>query len=765
MELHSIRLGAIAAPRSRPITSYTLPFAAAALLIGASAPAVAAHGDYTQSQAQAGHQVFTQHCQQCHGSNLQGKAGPPLKGKAFASSLRYSQMTAKQLYHFIKTQMPKSNPGGLTNKQYLRVLSYILSKNGYPKGSKPLTEKSVDSINLLPYLAAAAKSSPPRADDPLRTTEGPGGSEKSLRSEAMNSFTKSCGPGARCAALATATLAAALMAQGPAAQAKQSAKQSNEITKSSDTTVKVHGTVPAQADVNVTDKQMQAAGQDAKNWLLHGRDYANQRFSPLKQINDDNVNTLKPAALIQTGMTASFETTPEVVDGVMYVTTPVVDNQMKIMAFNAVDGTRIWSTTYNVGAHKICCGPVNRGPAVAYGKVYVTTLDDKVIAFDAKTGHKVWEKQIANPQAGYSETMTPQVYDGKVIVGSSGGEWAIRGFVEALDAKTGKQVWKWNSTDPKSFEGDSWKSGGGMVWTTPAIDAKRGLVIFATGNPNPDLNGTHRKGDNLWTDSIVALNVDNGKLKWAYQEVKHDVWDYDAVSNVVLFDVHENGKTIPAVGEAGKVGWFFIVNRNTGKLIGKSAAFVPMSKNMFSKPTKKGVNMLPGANGGSEWSPPAYSPDTHMAYVLGLNQLMTFTTQEPTNLKGHIRLGSTFKNVKGDKAIQNGTFTAIDVDTGKIAWQAKTPQPMMGGALATAGNLVFTGEGDGWFDAFNAKSGKKLWRYNLGAGVNAPPITYEVDGTQYVAVAAGGNFQIDFPRGDTIAIFALSKQEQQQASK
>ncbi|MEJ2432831.1 MAG: hypothetical protein P8Y53_06570, partial [Pseudolabrys sp.] len=300
MELHSIRLGAIAAPRSRPITSYTLPFAAAALLIGASA---------------------------------QGKAGPPLKGKAFASSLRYSQMTGKQLYHFIKTQMPKSNPGGLTNKQYLRVLSYILSKNGYPKGSKPLTEKSVDSINLLPYLAAAAKSSPPRADDPLRTTEGPGGSEKSLRSEAMNSFTKSCGPGPRCAALATATLAAALMAQGPAAQAKQSANQSNEITKSSDTTVKVHGTVPAQADVNVTDKQMQAAGQDAKNWLLHGRDYANQRFSPLKQINDDNVNTLKPAALIQTGMTASFEATPEVVDGVMYVTTPVVDNQMKIMAF------------------------------------------------------------------------------------------------------------------------------------------------------------------------------------------------------------------------------------------------------------------------------------------------------------------------------------------------------------------------------------------------------------------------------------------------
>jgi len=584
----------------------------------------------------------------------------------------------------------------------------------------------------------------------------------------MNSL-KSRRAGPRGLALAAATLAAALMAQSPTLaknnKSGTTGAATNEIANGNDTNVTVHGTVPSGADVDVSDQAMKSADKNIKDWLLHGRNYANQRYSPLKQINDSNVDTLKPAALIQTGMTASFETTPIVVDGVMYATTPVVDNKMKIMAFNAVTGARIWETTYDVGTHKICCGPVNRGPAVAYGKVYVATLDAKLVAFDAKDGHKLWETKLADPRAGYSETMTPQVYDGKVIVGSSGGEWAIRGFVEALDAKTGKQLWKWNSTDSNSFEGDSWKSGGGMVWTTPAIDAKRGLVIFATGNPNPDLNGTQRKGDNLWTDSIVALNVDNGKLKWAYQEVKHDVWDYDAVSNVVLFDVHEHGKTIPAAGEAGKVGWFFIVNRETGKLIRKSAPFVPMSKNMFSTPTKQGVEMLPGANGGAEWSPPAYSPDTHMAYILGLNQLMTFTTQEPTNIPGHIRLGSTFKNVKGDKAQQSGTFTAIDVDTGKIAWQARTPQPMMGGALATAGNLAFTGEGNGWFDAFDAKTGKKLWRYNLGAGVNAPPITYEVKGKQYVAVAAGGNYQLDFPRGDTVAIFSLSKTAQKQASK
>jgi alcohol dehydrogenase (cytochrome c) len=565
-------------------------------------------------------------------------------------------------------------------------------------------------------------------------------------------------------ALMLGTAALAITVAVPDTRAQAQPKTSPEVgTNAStpagenDTVLTVAGTVPSSANVNVTDQQMKAAANDAKDWILHGRTYSNQRFSPLKQINADNVGKLAPVALIQTGMTASFETTPIVVDGVMYATTPVVGNKMKIMAFNAATGERIWEATYNLGNFQICCGPVNRGVAVGYGNVYVATLDDKVIALDAKDGHKVWEKQVADPRPGYSETMAPQLYDGKVIVGSSGGEWAIRGFVAALDAKTGKQLWRWNSTDPKSFAGSSWKSGGGMVWTTPAIDTERGLLIFSTGNPNPDLSGTARKGDNLWTDSIVALDVNTGKLKWYYQEVKHDVWDYDATSNVVLFDVNENGKTVPAAGEAGKVGWFFIVNRETGKLIRKSAPFVMMSKNMFTTPTKKGVEMLPGANGGDEWSPPAYSPETHDVYIPAMNQLMTFTVSKVNNIPGALRLGSTFANVKGDKALQNGPFVAVNVDTGKIDWQVMTPEPMIGGALATAGNLVFTGEGNGWFEAFDAKTGKKLWRFNLSAGVNAPPITYEVDGTQYVAVAAGGNFQLGYPYGDVIAIFKLSQ--------
>jgi len=211
---------------------------------------------------------------------------------------------------------------------------------------------------------------------------------------------------------------------------------------------------------------------------------------------------------------------------------------------------------------------------------------------------------------------------------------------------------------------------------------------------------------------------------------------------------------VPAAGEAGKVGWFFIVNRNTGKLIRKSEPYVKMSKNMFSMPTKKGVVMLPGANGGAEWSPAAYSPQTHNVYVLGMDQLMNFTTQPANAAPGHIRLGSAFTNVKPG-GLQDGRFVAINVDTGKVAWTAMTAQPLIGGALATASNLVFMGEGNGDLDAFDATTGQKLWSFNLGAGVNAPPITYEVNGEQYLAVAAGGNFQLDYPLGDTVAIFRL----------
>jgi alcohol dehydrogenase (cytochrome c) len=534
----------------------------------------------------------------------------------------------------------------------------------------------------------------------------------------------------------------------------QSTATSNEIVRAAAPTRHVFTPIAAGSDVTITDGMLSGAAQSSNDWLLHGRTWDNQRYSPLDQITSENVKSLSLVGLLQTGMTASFETTPIVVNGVMYATTPVVNGQMKIMAFNAATGSRYWESTYNLGTFRICCGPVNRGPVVAYGNVYVLTLDDHLVALDARTGELRWQVQVANPNSGYSETMTPQIYNGMLVVGSAGGEWAIRGFVAAYDAHTGKQRWRWNSTDPKSYAGNSWQSGGAMTWTTPAFDPQLGLMIFSTGNPNPDLYGNSRKGDNLWSDSIVALDVNTGHLRWYYQEVKHDVWDYDAVSPVVLFDVHQGGETIPAAGEAGKVGWFFIVDRRTGRLIRKSDPYVLFTKNAFTTPTKAGVDMLPGANGGAEWSPAAYSPKTHLVYVPAMDQLMKFTTQPAKTVSGQLRLGSAFVNVT-PHGVQDGRFVAIDTETGKIAWTYMTPQPLMGGALVTAGNLAFTGEGDGNFDAIDATTGKLVWQYNLGAGVNAPPITYAVNGTQYVAVAAGGNFQLNYPYGDAIAIFRL----------
>jgi alcohol dehydrogenase (cytochrome c) len=670
-------------------------FSALAVLLAAGTTHAAQQGYYTRAQAVSGATVYSATCSQCHGVNMQGGSGPPLTGQAFKAYVGKTG-TAATLFDFISRQMPADKPGSLTQQQYLDVTAYILSRNGYPAGDVPLTKNALPNVQLGGGNMAAAPKGPKNAKG------------------ATN----------------------------------------NEIIRAAAPTNTVFAKLPAGANVNVTDAMMAGAETDTANWLLHGRTYDNQRYSPLTQINDGNINGLQLVGLAQTGMTASFETTPLVINGVMYLTTPTVANKMKTMAIDATNGRPIWESVYSLGAFQICCGPVNRGPAAGYGMIYVLTLDDKLLALDATTGKLRWQSTVADPSVGYSETMTPQVYDGMVVIGSAGGEWPIRGFVAAYDAHSGKQRWRFDTTDPKTYGGDSWKRGGGMVWTTPAIDRQLGLVIFCTGNPNPDLNGTYRPGDNKWSDSIVALDVHTGKLKWGYQQIKHDVWDYDAVSPVMLFDVHQNGQTIPAAGEAGKVGWFFIVDRRNGKLIRKSDPYVAMSKNMFSQPTAKGVVMLPGANGGAEWSPAAWSPQTHYAYVLGMDQLMKFATHPEPYQSGRIRLGSAFSNIE-PHGVQDGRFVAIDTDTGKIAWTVMTPQPLIGGALATAGNLAFYGEGNGWFDAVDAKTGKPLWRFNLGAGVNAPPITYSVGGTQYIAVAAGGNFQLSFPYGDTVAIFRL----------
>ncbi|HUH92948.1 MAG TPA: PQQ-binding-like beta-propeller repeat protein [Casimicrobiaceae bacterium] len=527
----------------------------------------------------------------------------------------------------------------------------------------------------------------------------------------------------------------------------------------------------------ITQSMLDNAAKDGKNWLHSNGNYDNTRYYPGKQITSENVSRLKPAFVFQTAVLESMETAPIVDNGVMFLTTSF----NHVYAIDAATGEEYWHYKHKLGPIvTVCCGNNNRGVAISEGKLYMGTIDAKLVALDAKTGKVLWETQIADPDKGYSETMAPVVVDGKVIIGTNGGEYGIRGFVKAFDANDGKLLWTFYTIPEKGHEGvwakddatgrdehrniDAEKAGfakdssffdklGGGVWMTPAIDRKTHTIVFVVGNPSPDLYGAIRPGDNLYTDSMVAIDLDKGTYKWHLQFVPHDVWDLDAVSPVILTQARDkSGKMVDVAIHGGKTGHVYVVDRASGKLIRFSEAMIPQ-ENMWVLPTKEGARMLPGANGGVEWSPMAINPGLHLAYAANLHQPMTYSVEEVPYPGGKLWLGGAFKVIPTEE--QWGQLVAVNLDTGKIAWKHKTPQPLIGGVLATAGNVVFNGEANGWFKAFDAKDGRELWKYNCGAGVNAPAVSYMVGGKQYVAVAAGGNNQIDSKRGNSVFVFAL----------
>jgi PQQ-dependent dehydrogenase (methanol/ethanol family) len=526
----------------------------------------------------------------------------------------------------------------------------------------------------------------------------------------------------------------------------------------------------------VTQDQLNAAAGDSNNFLHTNGNYDQTRYFPGKQIDTSNVGKLHPAWIFQTEVKESMETTPIVVNGVMYVTTSF-DH---VYALNAKTGEEYWHYKHAMGpVTTYCCGPNNRGVAVYDDKVYLATLDSKLIALDAKTGSIVWQTQIADPTLGYSETMAPTAVNGKILIGTNGGEYGIRGFVRAYDAKTGKLIWNFDTTAEKSVgvwathdatghdmhrdieaekaqlakTGDPYKTVGGGVWQNPSVDLKTNRIFFVVGNPSPDLDGAIRPGDNLYTESLVSVDLDTGKYVCHFQFIPHDVWDLDAVSPTVLVDAKDkDGNVVPAVIHGNKIGNVFVNSRKDCSLIRFSEPMVSQ-EGMWTLPTAEGARMLPGANGGVEWSVMAVNPELGLTYAVNLHQPMTYQVQSSPYPGGKLWLGGAFKVIATEESF--GNVTAVDYNTGKIAWQKKTPLPMMGGALTTAGGLMFTGEGDGWFRAYDAKSGDVLWSFFAGAGVNAPPASYSIDGKQYIVVGAGGNTQIDFKRGNNIIAFTV----------
>jgi alcohol dehydrogenase (cytochrome c) len=557
------------------------------------------------------------------------------------------------------------------------------------------------------------------------------------------------------------------------------------------------------AQVRAADPEIDRLLQSpvGKDWVTNGGNLTNQRYSALKQIDTANVKQLKGAWMTRLkgsglGGKYSAEATPLVKDGVMYMVTGNDD----VFALNAKTGELLWERWSGIDQKisTVCCGWLNRGLAMGEGMVFLGQLDANVAALDIKTGKEVWKTPIEDWRNGYGVTSAPLYFDGIVYSGNTGGEFGVRSRLTALDAKTGKILWRWYTLPaPGEVGADSWPAGadhamrgGASIWNTPALDPQLGLIYFATGNCGPDYDGSMREGDNLFCASIVALKAKTGEYAWHFQEVHHDIWDYDAASPVVLFDTVINGQPRKGIAEAGRTGWVYILDRTNGKpLIGieerpvpqeprqKTAktqpypigdATVPLCAQPMEGYEKAGcifetfwdepVLIQPSGQGGTNWSPMPYSPDTGFLYVPGTIRTSTFS-RVPSQYSNGLRYTNGTQAPPIGSAL-SGTFTAIDSRTNKIAWQHKTPYRMGGGggSTVTAGGLLLRGEPDGNFVAVDARTGDALWKFQTGFGADAPATVYEVDGDEYIAINTGGNSIQGSAYGDAVWAFSLKGQ-------
>jgi quinohemoprotein ethanol dehydrogenase len=563
----------------------------------------------------------------------------------------------------------------------------------------------------------------------------------------------------------------------------------------------------------------QLSEEPKEAWLTNGGTLSNQRYSPLDEIDTDNVGDLKGVWMTDlsgSGVAAKYsaEAQPIVYQGVMYVPTGADD----VFAVSVETGKVLWryDAKLDQKISTVCCGWLSRGVALGDGKVYLGQLDGSLVALDQRTGKLVWSAEVGSWQQGYTITAAPLYYDGMVVTGVSGGEFSIRGRVQAYDAKTGKEVWRFHTVPGPGEKGhdtwpqdnDSWEHGGAPVWQTPAVDPELGLMYFSTGNASPDLDGSRRKGDNLFAASIVAVDAKTGEYRWHFQQVHHDIWDYDSPSPVVLFDVEIDGEEHKGIAEASKTGWLYLLDRETGKpllpieekavpqLAGQATAktqpipsYPPFfshevtdedvaaiqkladanAKNGAAKPkvVKGGIYtpfgetitaIVPGPQGGTNWQPTSYNPETGMFYVCAMRSVSGYSSKNeelPAGKRGQTAdLGSVFTTTGFGS--QEGHFLAIEASTGEIKWQKRWPESCYSGSTTTGGNLVFVGRNGGQLEAYNAETGEgPLWSFQTGAGANTTATVFEQDGTQYLAFLAGGNALAATQHGDNLWLFSL----------
>ncbi|MBK9166553.1 MAG: PQQ-dependent dehydrogenase, methanol/ethanol family [Bryobacterales bacterium] len=531
--------------------------------------------------------------------------------------------------------------------------------------------------------------------------------------------------------------------------------------------------------ISVSNEQLLRAGGERSQWLHYGRDYTNQRFSPLNQVHRGNVTRLAPLWSFQTGTPDGLQASPLVVNGVIYMTA----SWNYVFAIDARTGAELWRYRKRLPEKlKYCCGPVNRGVAIHGGTLYMATLDARLVALDARTGRVKWDVEVGRVEENHSCTGPPLVVGDRVIVGMAGGDYATRGFIDAYDAGSGKRLWRfWTIPGPgekgnDTWSGDSWKTGGGATWMNGSYDPEFNLIYWGIGNPYPDYDGDVRTGDNLYTNCVVALDPETGALRWHYQFTPWDVWDYDGVNEMVLVDLKIGGRERKALVHADRNGHFFAVDRGTGEfLYAKPFVRVNWAKGFDAKgrpivnpdalTNYEGVEVCPGAAGGKEWNAMAYSPLTRLVYVPVIENCAIFSNYGAEAKKKGLPPGPSGFRYLPNQAY--GKVTAVHADTGEIAWEVRTRTPMGSGMLATGGGLVFTGDAEGNFTAFDDRNGKLLWSYQTGSGIRAAPITFELDGRQYVAIASGmagairgytgpgAPWMQNYRSGGTLYVFAL----------
>lgn len=533
---------------------------------------------------------------------------------------------------------------------------------------------------------------------------------------------------------------------------------------------------------NVTDERLLNASKEPNNWLIYGRDYNSTRFSPLKQINSKNVKKLALQYSYSLGTLEGQQLTPIVNNGIMIMS---VSNQW-VEAVDAKTGDRLWRHEIKLPAdigQFTCCGLISKGVSIYQDKVYFTTLDARLIALDAKTGKKVWEKVVADYKGGHSMTMAPLAVKGKVMVGMAGGEYGIDGFIEAFDANTGDSVWKYHTVPKPGEEGnetwgnDSWKYGGAAAWLTASYDPTSNLVFWGTGNPAP-WNYAMRPGDNRGANSMIALDVDTGKRKWDFQFTSKDAFDYDSMAEGILLDVKKGGQTVKGLLHANKNGHLYLLDRNTGKF-NQVLKFYdkvnwgkvdPVTGRSQVDPAKlyapgKPSTVCPTYFGAKGLAHMAVNPQRGMAFIPMVDLCYTWTSEEASYRRGVMYLG-----IGGEhEGPGTGAMLGIDVANNKVAWRWENKTPLLtASVLSTAGDLIFFGTFEGKFTALDAPTGKELWSFPASSSIIGAPITYSIDGKQYLAVVsgAGGSFPLwagkavpehmkKINRGATLWVFAL----------